>query len=78
MSNRTQLQITWIEKETGQSWSLCFSPPGTISTAAASTDAVRRKFSILVGDAKLIAEIEGKLQQRVSQKMLFSIRWSLA
>ena len=27
---------------------------------------------------QLIAEIEGKLQQRVSQKPLFSIRWSLA
>jgi hypothetical protein len=26
---------------------------------------------------QLIAEIEGKLQQRVSQKMLFSIRWTL-
>ncbi|MGH7827885.1 MAG: hypothetical protein ACREQ7_22255 [Candidatus Binatia bacterium] len=26
---------------------------------------------------QLIAEIEGKLQQRVSQMMLFSIRWSL-
>lgn len=26
---------------------------------------------------QLIAEIESKLQQRVSQKMLFSIRWSL-
>jgi hypothetical protein len=26
---------------------------------------------------QLIAEIEGKLQQRVSQKILFSIRWSL-
>lgn len=26
---------------------------------------------------QLIAEIEGELQQRVSQKMLFSIRWSL-
>ena len=27
---------------------------------------------------QLIAEIEGKLQQRVSQTLLFSIRWSLA
>jgi len=27
---------------------------------------------------QLIAEIERKLQQRVSQKKLFSIRWSLA
>ena len=27
---------------------------------------------------QLIAEIEGKLQQRVSQMPLFSIRWSLA
>jgi adenine-specific DNA-methyltransferase len=26
---------------------------------------------------QLIAEIEGKLQQRVSKNMLFSIRWSL-
>lgn len=26
---------------------------------------------------QLIVEIEGKLQQRVSQKILFSIRWSL-
>ncbi len=26
---------------------------------------------------QLIAEIEGKLQQRVSQKPLFSIRWKL-
>jgi len=26
---------------------------------------------------QLIAEIEGKLQQRVSQEKLFSIRWSL-
>ena len=26
---------------------------------------------------QLIAEIEGKLQQRVSQRTLFSIRWSL-
>ena len=27
---------------------------------------------------QLIAEIEGKLQQRVSQRSLFSIRWKLA
>ena len=27
---------------------------------------------------QIIAEIEGKLPQRVSQKRLFSIRWSLA
>lgn len=27
---------------------------------------------------QLIAEIEGKLQQRVSQEGLFSIRWKLA
>jgi len=27
---------------------------------------------------QIIAEIEGKLLQRVSQKRLFSIRWSLA
>lgn len=27
---------------------------------------------------QLIAEIEGKLQQRVSQTPLFSIRWTLA
>jgi hypothetical protein len=27
---------------------------------------------------QLIAEIEGKLQQRISQTMLFSIRWRLA
>lgn len=27
---------------------------------------------------QLIAEIEGKLQQRVSQTTLFSIRWTLA
>jgi adenine-specific DNA-methyltransferase len=27
--------------------------------------------------AQLIAEIEGKLQQRVSQKMLFSIQWTI-
>ena len=27
---------------------------------------------------QIIAEIEGKLQQRVSQTRLFSIRWSLA
>jgi len=27
---------------------------------------------------QLIAEIEGKLQQRVSQNKLFSIRWKLA
>ena len=27
---------------------------------------------------ELIAEIEGKLQQRVSREPLFSIRWSLA
>ena len=27
---------------------------------------------------QLIAEIEGKLQQRVSQEKLFSIRWKLA
>lgn len=27
---------------------------------------------------RLIAEIEGKLQQRVSQETLFSIRWTLA
>lgn len=26
---------------------------------------------------QLIAEIEGKLQQRVSQKLLFSVRWKL-
>lgn len=27
---------------------------------------------------QLIADIEGKLQQRVSQKSLFYVRWSLA
>lgn len=27
---------------------------------------------------QLIAEIEGKLEQRVSQETLFSIRWALA
>ena len=30
------------------------------------------------GREELIAEIEGKLQQRVSQQKLFSIRWRLA
>ena len=30
------------------------------------------------GRSLLVAEIEGKLQQRVSQANLFSIRWSLA
>jgi len=63
MSNKTKLELTGIEKDSR--WKL---EPRALRC---QDDIDRRR-------EHLIAEIEGELQQRVSQKPLFSIRWSLA
>jgi len=63
MSDRPSLKSPGWRRITGQSWSRALFD--------AQDDIDRRR-------EQLIAEIEGKLQQRVSQKPLFSIRWSLA
>ena len=58
MSDRAKVEITWIEKDNR--------PELEPVLFDAQDDIDRRR-------EQLIAEIEGKLQQRVSQEKLFSI-----
>jgi hypothetical protein len=62
MSDRPRLKSRGSKRKTDQSWSRALFD--------AQNDIDRRR-------EQLIAEIEGKLQQRVTQTPLFSIRWSL-
>ena len=62
MTNKTKLELTWIGKE--NRWKL-------------EPRRLRRQDDIDRRREEPIAEIEGKLQQRVSQEKLFSIRWKL-
>jgi len=63
MSDRPSLKLSGSRRITGQSWGRALFD--------AQDDIDRRR-------EQLIAEIESKLQQRVSQEKLFSIRWKLA
>ncbi len=62
MSTKTKLELTWIGKENRPKLEPRF--------FNAQDDIDRRR-------EQLIAEIEGKLQQLVLERELFSIRWSL-
>ena len=62
MSTKTKLELTWIGKE---------NRPKLEPRFFNDQDDVDRRRE------QLIAEIEGKLQQRVSERDLFSIRYSL-
>jgi len=62
MSDRAKVEITWTEKD---------NRPKLEPVLFDSQDDINRRRE------QLITEIEGKLQQRVSQERLFTIRWTL-
>jgi len=63
VNQRSKLEPTWIGKE---NW------PKLEPVLFDSQDDIDRRCE------QLIAGIEGKLQQRVVQERLFSVRWTLA